>query len=133
MRHGLTRAADCTRHWLVMSLRFVSRTACISITLIVFMAGCARRPPQVAPAELISIPVSQPIVREITDFVDFTGRTEAIHSVDIRPRTTGYLVKLPFEEGAEVKEGELLFVIDPRPYQAQLDQAAGQVNLYQAQ
>jgi multidrug efflux system membrane fusion protein len=95
--------------------------------------GCARRAPQIAAAEPVAVPVSKPVVRQVTDFVDFTGRTEAIQSVDIRPRTTGYLVKMAFEEGAEVKEGELLFIIDPRPYQAQLDQAAGQVNLYQAQ
>jgi multidrug efflux system membrane fusion protein len=64
--------------------------------------------------------------------VDFTGRTEAVHSVDIRPRVTGYLVEMPFKEGAEVKAGDLLFVVDPRPYQAQLDQAQGQVDLYKA-
>src|SRR5262249_30087342 len=46
---------------------------------------------------------------------------------------TGYLVKMPFKEGAEVKKGDLLFEIDPRPYQAQLDQARGQVNLNEAQ
>jgi multidrug efflux system membrane fusion protein len=52
--------------------------------------------------------------------------------VDIRPRATGYLTKMPFQEGAEVKAGELLFVVDPRPYEAQLDQAQGQVDLYKA-
>ena len=78
------------------------------------------------------VPVGQPIQREVTDYVDFTGRTEAVYPVDIRPRVTGYLVEMPFEEGAEVKAGDLLFVIDPRPYKAQLDQAQGQVDLYQA-
>ena len=78
------------------------------------------------------VPVSQPVQREVTNYVDFTGRTEAVHSVDIRPRVTGYLVKMPFQEGEEVKEGDLLFVVDPRPYKAQLDQAQGQVDLYQA-
>jgi multidrug efflux system membrane fusion protein len=95
--------------------------------------GCARRPPQIAPPAPVTLPVSTPIVRSVTDFVDFTGRTEAIQSVDVRPRSTGYLVEMPFQEGAEVKQGDLLFVIDPRPYKAQLDQAIGQVNLYQAQ
>jgi multidrug efflux system membrane fusion protein len=95
--------------------------------------GCARRQPQVAPSDPVAIPVSKPVTREITDAVEFTGRTEAIQSVDIRPRTTGYLVKIPFKEGSEVKAGDLLFVIDQRPYQAQLDQAAGQVDLYRAQ
>jgi multidrug efflux system membrane fusion protein len=110
-------------------LRFLG-LLCVTLALV---AGCARKPPPIAPSELVSIPVSKPVVREVMDFVDFTGRTEAIQSVDIRPRTTGYLVQIPFEEGAEVLAGDLLFVIDPRPYQAQLDQATGQVNLYQAQ
>jgi multidrug efflux system membrane fusion protein len=79
------------------------------------------------------LPVSQPISREITDFVDFTGQTKAVQTVDIIPMVTGYLVQMPFHEGAEVKEGDLLFVVDRRPYKAQLDQAQGQVNLYQAQ
>ena len=79
------------------------------------------------------VPVSLPVEREVTDYVEFTGRTNAVQSVDIRPRVTGYLVKIPFKEGADVKAGDLLFEIDPRPYQAQLDQATGLVNLYQAQ
>jgi len=107
---------------------------CLGISVILaLLSGCTRKPPPIAPPELVSIPVSKPVVREVTDFVDFTGRTEAVQSVDIRPRTTGYLVKMPFQEGAEVQAGDLLFVIDPRPYQAQLEQATGQVNLYQAQ
>ena len=97
------------------------------------LAGCTRAPSGVPPPEPTTIPVSYPAQREITDFVEFTGRTEAVQSVDIRPRTTGYLVKIPFKEGSEVKAGDLLFVIDQRPYQAQLDQALGQVDLYQAQ
>ena len=79
-----------------------------------------------------TVSVAQPIVRDVTDYVDFTGRTEAPFSVDIRPRVTGYLVKMPFVEGAEVKEGDLLFEIDPRPYQAQLDKAEGDVTLAEA-
>jgi multidrug efflux system membrane fusion protein len=79
------------------------------------------------------LPVSQPVSREITDHVDFTGQTKAVQTVDIIPMVTGYLVQMPFQEGAEVKENDLLFVVDRRPYKAQLDQAQGQVNLYQAQ
>jgi membrane fusion protein, multidrug efflux system len=125
------RGTEQDRH--AMSSPFPSRLLWLCATMAAVMSGCARRPPQVAPPEALTIPISKPVVREVTDFVDFTGRTDAIQSVDIRPRTTGYLVKMPFEEGAEVKAGDLLFVIDPRPYQAQLDQATGQVNLYQAQ
>ena len=104
---------------------------CYSVSLAAGV-GCQANRPKVAPAEPPVVPVSQPVQREVTDYVDFTGRTEAVQSVDIRPRVTGYLVKMPFQEGAEVKAGDLLFVIDPRPYQAQLDQAQGQVDLYQA-
>jgi multidrug efflux system membrane fusion protein len=86
-----------------------------------------------APAKPPAVPVSQPVQREVTDYVDFTGQTKAVQSVDIIPLVTGYLVEMPFREGAEVKKGDLLFVVDRRPYRAQLDQAQGQVNLYQAQ
>lgn len=95
--------------------------------------GCHRPPPQLPEAEPPTIPVSRPIERTVTDYADFTGRTNAINSVEIRARVSGYLVEMPFKEGAEVKAGDLLFLVDPRPYQAQYDQAAGQVNLYKAQ
>jgi membrane fusion protein, multidrug efflux system len=103
-----------------------------SALLLAAAGGCQANKNKVAPPEPPVVPVSRPVDREVTDYVDFTGRTEAIHSVDIRPRVSGYLVEMPFEEGAEVKKGDLLFVVDPRPYQAQVDQAQGQVDLYQA-
>jgi membrane fusion protein, multidrug efflux system len=105
----------------------------LNCSLLAALGGCQGKPTQVAPSEPPVIPVSRPVEREVTDYVDFTGRTGAVHSVDIRPRVTGYLVKIPFKEGAMVKAGDLLFVVDRRPYQAQLDQAQAQVNLYQAQ
>ncbi len=104
--------------------------ACLAVAL---AAGCTHGPPQVAPPEPPAVPVSRPVEREVTDYVDFTGRTDAVEAVDVRPRVSGYLVKMPFKEGAEVKKGDLLFEVDPRPYQAQLDQAKAQVDLYKAQ
>ena len=59
--------------------------------------------------------VSQPVQRDVTDYIDYTGRTDAVNSVDIRPRVTGYLVKMPFKEGSDVKKDDLLFEVDPRP------------------
>ena len=64
------------------------RTALVlafSGSLLTAASGCQRRQPTVAPAELPVSPVSQPVQREVTDYVDFTGRTEAVQSVDIRP------------------------------------------------
>ncbi|HEX4590893.1 MAG TPA: efflux RND transporter periplasmic adaptor subunit [Gemmataceae bacterium] len=103
------------------------------VVLVIAASGCAQKGPQVAPAEVPAVPVANPVSRQVTDHVDFTGRTDAIESVNVVPRVTGYLVRIPFKAGSEVKAGDELFEIDPRPYKAQLDQAEGQVKLYQAQ
>ncbi len=104
----------------------------VSAALAVALAGCQGETPKVAPAEAPAVPISQAVERDVTDYVDFTGRTDAVHAVDIRPRVTGYLTQAPFKEGAEVKKGDLLFEIDPRPYEAQLEQAESQVTLNEA-
>jgi multidrug efflux system membrane fusion protein len=105
----------------------------VGCLLLAAVAGCQQEvSPTASSKEMPTVPVSLPVEREVTDFVDFTGRTAAIQSVDVRPRVTGYLVKICFVDGAEVKEGDLLFEIDPRPYQAQLDQAVSQVKLNEA-
>ena len=106
---------------------------CLCLAALAALEGCAPRTPQVASAEALAVPVSLPLLREVTDSVDFTGRTDAVNAVNIVPRVTGYIVRMPFKEGSEVKKGELLFEIDPRPYKAQLDQAVSQISLYSAQ
>ena len=95
---------------------------CVSLVglLVALATGASERAPRVLRPQPPVIPVSQPVERAVTDYVDFTGRTNAINSVDIRARVSGYLVQMPFKEGAEVKEGDLLFEVDPRPYKAQL-------------
>jgi membrane fusion protein, multidrug efflux system len=82
--------------------------------------------------EMQVVPVSHPVQREVTDHADFTGRTDSVKSVDIRARVSGYLKKRHFKDGSDVKEGDLLFEIDPRPYEAQLAQAKSQVALNEA-
>ena len=116
-----------------MNPRIFFLLACGGSGLLLGLVGCMRRAPQVPPQEALAVPVSKPVERQVTDYVDFTGRTQAVKSVNIVARATGYLIKEPFAEGSDVKTGELLFEIDPRPYQAQYDQAVGQVNLYNAQ
>src|SRR5271154_4410371 len=101
--------------------------------LLAAAAGC--RPaqgPGALSSELPVIPVSRPVEREVRNYEDFTGQTDAVQVVDVRARVTGYLNTMPFREGSEVKQGDLLFEIDPRPYQAQLDQAVEQVALNEA-
>ena len=74
-------------------------------------------------AEVPEVQVIQPVVREVADYTDFTGRSDAALSITLRPRVTGYLKKVNFEDGAEVKEGEVLFEIDPRVYAAEFGRA----------
>lgn len=79
-----------------------------------------------------AVQVSTVVQRETTENVRFTGRFNAINYVEIRARSTGYVVSTPFKEGSYVQKGDLLFAIDPRPYQAKLDDANGEVKLSEA-
>src|SRR6476661_4181193 len=106
---------------------------CLGLVILVLLVGCQEPQQAAGSSEPTVIPISKPVSREITDYVEFTGRVNPVNSVNVIPRVTGYLVQMPFEEGAEVKGGDLLFEIDPRPYKAQLDQALGQVEVYKAQ
>ena len=66
----------------------------------------------------------------VKDWDEFTGRLQAVETVEIRPRVSGYIDKVAFTEGSLVKRGDLLFVIDPRPYQADYDRAAADVKRF---
>ena len=65
-----------------------------------------------------SVSVSEPVRKMVTEWDEFTGRFQAVDHVSIRPRVSGYLQSAHFQEGSMVKKGDLLFVIDPRPYEA---------------
>ena len=89
----------------------------------VFLASCGKSGgPQAPPAPQVS--VAQVLEKRVKDWDEFTGRLQAVETVEIRPRVSGYIDKLAFTEGSLVKRGALLFVIDPRPYQAEYDRAA---------
>lgn len=79
-----------------------------------------------------AVPVALPVEREVTPFEEFNGRLNAVEMVDLKARVTGFVTKLPFREGSEVHKGDLLFEVDPSPYQAQLDNALAQVKLNDA-
>lgn len=96
--------------WAVGALIFPLLVAC--------GAKPADGPPPAAP-----VLVSAPLQRDIVDWDEFVGRFEAIESVEVRPRVSGYVQSVGFRDGDIVKKGQLLFVIDPRPYQAALAQA----------
>jgi multidrug efflux pump subunit AcrA (membrane-fusion protein) len=83
-------------------------------------------------ASLPKVTISRPVVREIIEWDEYTGRLEATESVEVRARVNGYLQSIHFKDGAIVKKGDLLFVIDPRPYQAELDRVTAELQLAQA-
>jgi RND family efflux transporter MFP subunit len=95
-------------------------------------AGCTPAP-SLAPSEPLPVTVSKPVEREVTDFNEYTGQTQAVESVTVRPQVYGYLLKVNFTDGAVVKAGEVLFEIDPSTYKAEYDQTAAQIKLSEAQ
>jgi RND family efflux transporter MFP subunit len=83
-------------------------------------------------ADAQGVPVSQPLVREVSDYEDFTGRVEAAQTIELRARVSGTLDKIHPQAGRVVEKGELLFEIDPRAYQADLEKAEAEVKRSEA-
>ena len=101
------------------------------LSLLLTAAGCKKASaPQQAPLPVNVVTV---IEKEVNEWDEFTGRLEAVESVEIRPRVSGYITEIHFEAGAIIKKGDLLYVIDPRPYQADFDRAAAEFERTQAQ
>jgi len=100
---------------------------CSTVTLAIVLIGCeAKRPAIVTPPPPV-VMVAQPVERMVTDYQIFTVRTEAVESVDIKARVTGYLQEILFKDGSDVNAGDVLFKIDNRPYKAALDEATANV------
>ena len=115
-----------------LSPRWTRVLVALAPCLLVFLqTGCNREAPAAPAAKSVEVVATTPITYEVTDYQDFTGRLDAFKTVDIRSRVSGYVTEVPFKEGDEVREGDLLFQIDPRPYQADLNQA--EANLKQAE
>jgi RND family efflux transporter MFP subunit len=98
----------------------------------VLHAGCQKEQQAMPPPKPPEVIVGQAVVQEVADYEEFTGRTEAIETVEIRARVSGYLDKICFEEGADIKKGDLLFQIDLRPLQAELERTAANVGQAEA-
>ncbi|MGS1023510.1 efflux RND transporter periplasmic adaptor subunit [Burkholderia glumae] len=88
--------------------------------------------PAAQAAPLQEVDVATVLSKTITDWQTYSGRLEAIERVDVRPLVSGTIVSVNFKDGALVKKGDVLFVIDPRPYQAEVDRAAAQLAAAQA-
>lgn len=99
---------------------------------LLFFSGCERKTEFVAPPPM-AVTVARPVQQAVTDYAEYTGVVDAVESVEIRARVEGYLESVRFKPGARVKQGDLLFVIDPRPYQARLDEAKADLARRQAE
>lgn len=88
-----------------------------------FLQGCNRQPPPQHQMPPPNVTVAKPERRKVVEWDQYTGRLEAKETVEIRPRVSGWLDAIHFSEGKDVKEGDLLFTIDPRPYQIAADRA----------
>jgi multidrug efflux system membrane fusion protein len=99
-----------------------------ALSILALVAGCQHAPPERA-KKPVDVVVTTPVPDEVADYQDFTGRLDGLMTVDIRARVSGFINKALFKEGDMVKENDLLFEIDPRPYQAALNQAEANVNL----
>ena len=97
------------------------------------VTGCSRSVAPPSNQEPPTVEVALPVEREVTDYADFTSRTAAIESVEVRARVDGYLDSVHFEAGSLVKKGDVLFVIDQRPFVRELDRAKAQLEQAQAE
>lgn len=97
------------------------------VLLAVSLSGCGDKPPQPAAAAAPPVTVAQPAKRTVTDWDEFTGRFEAIEEVQVKARVGGFVTNVEFKDGDMVHAGDLLYIIDPRPFEAVSTQADGQL------
>jgi RND family efflux transporter MFP subunit len=101
-----------------------------AVSLSLFLVGCGESQQKAGAPPPPTVTVAQPVKRNIVDFDEYVGRFVAIDAVEVRARVSGYLDKIHFTDGQMVKQGDLLFSIDRRPFKIILDQM--QANLAQA-
>jgi membrane fusion protein, multidrug efflux system len=103
----------------------------LAISTLAFL-GCGPGAETFVPPPPPEVTISLPEKKEVTDSLEFTGNTKAVETVEIRARVQGFLDRINFEPGQSVKAGDLLFVIDPRPFQARVDQQKATVKAKEA-
>ena len=104
---------------------------CTFALALVCLCGCEQKKPK-APPPPPKVTVAKAVVRDVTNYVYFTGYTEAKESVNLRARVEGFLLNYSFAPGDMVKKGDLLFEIDPKPFAAEVNQAQANLEIQQA-
>jgi len=116
--------------FIVRSAAEPARMALLAVLLAA--AGCGQQPQMPAPPPP-SVTVASPVQREVVEWDEFTGRIESVETVEVRARVGGQLLSVHFEDGAVVKQGDLLFTIDPAPLETDVARAEAEVQRSQAQ
>ena len=93
------------------------------------LSACGDKPPQQPAAAAPPVTVAQPVKRTVTDWDEFTGRFEAVQEVQVRARVGGFVTSVEFRDGAIVRTGDLLYVIDARPFEAVAEQALSLIHI----
>jgi RND family efflux transporter MFP subunit len=117
---------------LFISYRSLAILSATGLVLLVPQVGCEPPNAYVAPPPP-EVTVTRAVKKKMTTYDYFTGTTKAFASVDLRARVKGFLEKINFKPGDTVKENDLLFEIDPRPYQAQVEAAKADLAIKEAQ
>ncbi|MNF77832.1 Efflux pump periplasmic linker BepF [compost metagenome] len=101
----------------------------LSLTLaaVLLLSACGQAPQATQQMPVAQVSVAEVIEQPINEWDEFTGRLEAPESVDVRPRVSGFIDRVAFDEGSLVKKGDLLFQIDPRPFQAEVKRLEAQL------
>jgi membrane fusion protein (multidrug efflux system) len=117
---------------LVQYLRACIRCLPAQVLLLALLAASPPTPAQTPPRPPVDVTVVDIKPQDTPVLYEYTGKTESSREVEIRARVSGYLEKIAYQEGSLVKQGQLLFEIDPRPFQAELDNAKGALGVEQA-
>jgi multidrug efflux system membrane fusion protein len=134
--HAFRPAGERASDWVRQDMRDWHGTSALAVTgalLLMGLAftGCdrpeARNDGKQQAAPIATVSVSRPIVEEIIEWDEYTGRFDAVDTVDVRARVSGYLDQIAFKDGQMVQKGDLLFVIDPRPFERVRDQARAEL------
>jgi len=108
-----------------------ARIAALLLAAMFALTACERESPP-PPVAVPEVTVAPPLQRAVTDYDSYIGRFEAIEQVEVRPRVSGYLREIHFTDGDRVEQGDLLFTIDARPFEAERDAARGRVSAAEA-
>ena len=111
-----------------LSSSAVLRRSVIVMSLATLVVGCGDSAQKQAAPPPPSVTVAKPVKRPVSDFDEYVGRFVAVNSVEVRARVSGYLDAIAFKDGQTVKQGDLLFTIDKRPFQNAVDQARANLN-----